>query len=1143
MTFPLRRPAICCHVLALFAFALSAATTWAISFESRMTFIAPAQGNVPAVVRADLFHREEVRPFDVEVSLRAVWPQGETPPFPLPRVRSMQLQLPTGLIFTQTGSRTLTGTFGSLASDWSVVLQFRVEATNVPLLPDDWAVELSATTDLGPVNDSLGGHFISIGQPSISVAGLVNNKAEAESVLDVSLVGPGYTNYGTVVRYDLFVEDPPSGGDDVPGSIIGTGTWTTGHFQWGMGWDVPGDPSPRGVTFGFKVDPLFLLQVLEVEEFVWNPVVRVDIQTAYMKKWDPTWAIPIVTTGPSLTTRANVPVAGDLVVNSIEDHPRKTGAVGAETGFFVGSEPEVTLRSAMQALNAGRDGPILFDIPGAGVPVIFVGSPLPPIFRPVIIDGSSQAAGQVLVRGNNLNAPGFDLQAGETEVKYLVIQGFTGPDGGAIKMSRLGANKVVGCKIGTDVTGEIAETLTKNGITIKDCGDNEVRDCIVSTQYYGVWIGGVEADRNNIHHNYFGVSPGGTQLSLGDGIDLDVGSDNRVADNVIASARGGGISAISGAAGGSNLTITGNRIGLIGADAKTGVEGRMGIGVFDTNGASGLRVQGNTVVGANVGIFVDAGCAGAVVSGNTVGITPGQNGAFPPGVGADHQVYGVLVSGAPGVAVRGNVVAGFRRNVAICGSNAVSVDPAQDLDGDGTPDGGPVAVTIVQPDVHFPWTGAAADGVVVENNTVGLNAGLTPPGPTLQSVGIVVYGLAVGTEVRNNTVAGHGSVDVWLNEGQDHVVSGNNVGTVTGTDLGSGGAVGVWVERARGVTVGEGNVISGHTNTFGLLVQGHDCTVRGNFIGTNRGGTLAWPNRYGVSVAGLDAFIPSGTVIEDNVIGGNSVTGVTVAKSEDAVTLRNNRIGVSANGLALANGTGVNVAAGNEVAMTGNTVAWNTVEGLHSVPGAALSVRRGAIYANGDGLRADGIAWSAEPFPVPVVKMRRTISPSGEAFVILAVSAVAGSTPVGLDFFANPAANQTQGRHWLFERTAVPGQPFTEVLRPAADSPLATMNNFTVTATVTGRTSSFSTHAIAESVVYPTLNFAPSLPGRIRLVWPQPVPAGLYYVAEAPTLAGPYTRSTSPVSPDGGNFSANFLLSQDDQYFRLEVDPAALLGP
>ena len=52
------------------------------------------------------------------------------------------------------------------------------------------------------------------------------------------------------------------------------------------------------------LDPLFLLQVLEVTEFVWYPVVRVEIQSDYMKARDPSWVIPLVGLGPSLS-RAN----------------------------------------------------------------------------------------------------------------------------------------------------------------------------------------------------------------------------------------------------------------------------------------------------------------------------------------------------------------------------------------------------------------------------------------------------------------------------------------------------------------------------------------------------------------------------------------------------------------------------------------------------------------------------------------------------------------------------------------------------------------------------------------------------------------------------------------------------------------------
>lgn len=74
------------------------------------------------------------------------------------------------------------------------------------------------------------------------------------------------------------------------------------------------------------------------------------------------------------------------------------------------SEPKITctLRAAIETSNQLGGRNIIFDVPGGGVPVIKVGTevgtPLPAVTAPTVIDGSTQPAGRVELR-NDIPVP------------------------------------------------------------------------------------------------------------------------------------------------------------------------------------------------------------------------------------------------------------------------------------------------------------------------------------------------------------------------------------------------------------------------------------------------------------------------------------------------------------------------------------------------------------------------------------------------------------------------------------------------------------------------------------------------------------------------------------------------------------------
>ncbi|HZB46314.1 MAG TPA: FG-GAP-like repeat-containing protein, partial [Pyrinomonadaceae bacterium] len=159
-------------------------------------------------------------------------------------------------------------------------------------------------------------------------------------------------------------------------------------------------------------------------------------------------------------------------------------------------------------------------------------------------------------------------------------------------------------------------------------------------------------------------------------------------------------------------------------------------------------------------------------------------------------------------------------------------------------------------------------------------------------------------------------------------------------------------------------ITGGNTTVRGLVINrfdgagirmGNGNTVTGNFIGTNVAGTAALPNLSGVSVSDSgNSTIGGSTPAARNVISGNTGAGYVGAGS-NLVVIRNNYIGVGADGTtALANGgTGVildgnsNVIGGTAVG-EGNIIANNVGGGVFVNGGTQNRVLGNSIHANGD---------------------------------------------------------------------------------------------------------------------------------------------------------------------------------------------------
>jgi hypothetical protein len=541
--------------------------------------------------------------------------------------------------------------------------------------------------------------------------------------------------------------------------------------------------------------------------------------------------------------------------------------------------------------NPNQVDQIVFAIPGLGVQTIHT-TGLLPLVEPVKIDGYTQGNGakpNTLIDGSNAvlrveldgssaaaDTVGLLVQAPNCEITGLVINRFK-TDG--VRVESTGA-KITGNFIGTDATGSAdlgnggaGVRLTGAGNTVGGLAYSD-RNVISGNAGAGVLVTGVGAVNNVVRRNLVGTDLSGAldRGNTGYGVQLTGGGGAAVRDNVISGNDAGGVEAIGASV---VATLAGNRIGTDAAGAKA-------------------------VPNAGHGVTV-AQCPTATVGGSL----PGDMNLI-----SGNAKDGVLVAG---LAANGVVVQGNRIGTDLAGGKAV-------------PNG--------------------ADGVEVNG---AFNA--------------VIGGAAAG---QGNLISGNHDNGVEVSNGGSAVIRGNRIGTdVSGTAAVGNDSIGVYLRSANSVVggpaAGAGNVIAG--GQIGVNVQGPTAsqnTVQGNLIGTNAAGTALLPSAVaGVGLGGPSNLVGGAGAGEGNVIAG-AASGVVVGISGNVV--RGNFIGTDRTGtLALGNGYGVrfdSAATGNTLggiaAGQGNVIARNTQAGV-LLAGTGELVSGNTIFANGVGIAPAGM--------------------------------------------------------------------------------------------------------------------------------------------------------------------------------------------
>jgi uncharacterized repeat protein (TIGR01451 family) len=370
-----------------------------------------------------------------------------------------------------------------------------------------------------------------------------------------------------------------------------------------------------------------------------------------------------------------------------------------------------TLRWAILQVNADSvSGSIGFNIPGTGVQVISVSRALPPVTRPVVIDGTTQ--------------PGFQGRP------LIQIDGTSAGSGAQGLVLSSGGSVVRGLAI-TDFS---AAGLVLNG-----------------------------GAGNLVQGNVLGADPGGSHASPnGDGIQIVGSSGNTIggsstgAGNLISGNLGSGIRVLFAGRDSSANLIEGNRIGTT-ADG-TSAQGNHISGVL-ISGASANQIGGSdpgtgNVISGNLqnGVEITAGASGTLVAGNLIGTSAdGQHalGNQQDGIRVNASANSTIGGNTPGAAnlISSNLGDGIETTWGAGGTLIVGNSIGTDLTGILALGNHGNGVTLGSSRNSVGGLNAGAGNVIAFNGTGLLGAGV-------QLVGMVNQNRILSNSIHDNAGLG-----------------------------------------------------------------------------------------------------------------------------------------------------------------------------------------------------------------------------------------------------------------------------------------------------------------------------------------------------------------------------------------------------
>ncbi len=564
--------------------------------------------------------------------------------------------------------------------------------------------------------------------------------------------------------------------------------------------------------------------------------------------------------------------------------------------------------------------------------------------------------------GVNISASALNTVGGAGAGEGNVISG-NGSDGVEIATSGSVTNRVLGNRIGTDLTGALALGNNVNGVLISA----NVRDSIIGAVGAGNLIAfnggdGVAIANNTATTNHairanliysngdLAIDLGANGVTSNDANDTDTGVNGLQNFPVLTAATNttNGVT-IEGTL--NSRPSTSYEIDFFSTtlpDASGHGEAQQYLGsttaVTDGSGNVSFSAAFGTVLtnryvtasatdplGNSSELALCLAAASTIASSNFVVITNADSGA-----GSLREAILLANSWIS----ESNDTISF--NISGAGPRTISPTSALPIISDGvTIDG------LTQPGASANTLSNGHDAVLLIR-LIGSSAGAGVDGLSVQASGTVIRGLMIG---------GWGGDGVEISRGSGSTVAGCHIGLeVDGTTLAANASAGVRItstltggNTVGGTTVGARNLISG--NAYGVLVSSSPLnTMAGNCIGTDAGGTLDRGNSVnGIYLLNSSSNVIGGTVgFSGNLISGNGDGSI----NDHGIDIDNggfnriegNRIGTTASGTAALPNTGAGInfdgtagtnTIGGSSAAARNLISGNFARGIDLISSSA----------------------------------------------------------------------------------------------------------------------------------------------------------------------------------------------------------------
>ena len=522
-----------------------------------------------------------------------------------------------------------------------------------------------------------------------------------------------------------------------------------------------------------------------------------------------------------------------------------------------------------------------------------------------VVGGATLGAGNVISNNGN---DGVDIHAGGAIVQ-----------GNLIGLDSSGVDSMGNLSSGVNIG---ANGVTVGGTTAL------ARNVIAASAVDGVLIGSSSV---LVEGNYIGTDASGTHARGNyQGIVTNIGGNNTIGGNVTGAGNlvsGNTTNGIVLDLSNSNLVV-GN---LVGTDSTGTLPLGNEYGVLvlgSSNTIGGLTGTGaGNVISANLfdGIIISSG-TGNLIEGNDVGTNAAGTAALGNGaLGGIDLVSGPNTVGGT-TAGAGNLVSGNREYGIILESSASEILVA----------GNDVGLNAAGNATIANELGVEIDG---SNNTIGGTAS------------------GAGNVISGNTTDG---VELTGSGTTGNVVAGNLIGTdVTGTAaLGNGNGVvidtGASANIIGGTTASARNIISANADSGVLIFGANDNLVEGNYVGTDKTGTVGLGNNQG---SGTNGFAIGGVTL-DNGSSGNTIGGLTATPGTGAGNL------ISGNtfaGVLLYFAGSNNLIAGNLIGTdaTGTVALGNLIDPLLNYGGSGVGVEYSPDTTVGEPLGRNVISGNA----------------------------------------------------------------------------------------------------------------------------------------------------------------------------------------